>query len=40
MNARWIRGSKAVNPALEEPKFGVVKTTNLMVLLMRKKIMN
>ncbi|MCK4663426.1 MAG: hypothetical protein KAT68_11210 [Bacteroidales bacterium] len=25
INVRWIRGSKAGNPALEEPKFVVVK---------------
>ena len=52
MNKLWTVGSKAgteppaggeitqVNPALEVPKFGVLKTPNLLVILKRRKIMN
>jgi len=52
MNKRWIEGRKAVteppaggeltqvNPALEVPEFGVLKTPNLLVILKRRKIMN
>jgi len=29
-----------VNPALEIPKFGVLKTPNLLVILKRRKIIN
>jgi len=29
-----------VNPVLEVPKFGVLKTPNLLVILKRRKIMN